>query len=190
MQKCGIFMFYLSKIYIASLVNTAFFVTLITRTNVVLFLEDLVVFCNQKHYIVDQGHMFCVLEHERSILATARLQTAYKDTTGMCLEVSYWLKLSSLLSILVRGVDYSEQELETKNFDEVHWEINTVAWRNFLCFFFNKKQTHWNHTHSIMITAISHWWSSNMKCVFCCNSMCKCNKEIYVDKCTHSFMEK
>ena len=131
-------MFYLSVISIVSLANTALYVTLITRTNVVLFREDLVVFCHQKHYIVDLGHMFGVLEHERPILATARLQTAYKDTTGMCLEVSYWLKLSSLLSILVRGVDYSEQELETKNFDEVHGEINTVAWHSFFVFF-NKK---------------------------------------------------
>ena len=65
-------------------------------------------------YISDQGHLIIVIENERPVEATARMITSYKNTTGMCLELSYWLKLASLLKVDARGVDHLEQEIERK----------------------------------------------------------------------------
>ena len=88
------------------------------------------------HLISDLGHLLCVLEFERSTEATARLYTTYKNTTGMCLELRYQLKLSSAFKVIVRGEDYLEQELQTRFFDKVlmHHKITFRAVYIFVIF--------------------------------------------------------
>ena len=66
------------------------------------------------------GHLLCVLEFERPTEANAWLLISYKDTTGMCLEVRYWLKLAVDFKVLVRGEDYLEQDLDRKILNEVN----------------------------------------------------------------------
>ena len=48
------------------------------------------------------------------------MHTTLKDTTGMCLELRYWLKKSSEITVIVRGVDHLEQQLEHRILTEVH----------------------------------------------------------------------
>ena len=65
-------------------------------------------------FITDQGHVFYLIEFERPSRAIARLLTPYKNTSGVCMEMSFMRIPYSLLIVYVRGEDYVERNVTTR----------------------------------------------------------------------------
>ena len=120
-------------------------------------------FHNLKIFISELGHLLCVLEYERSSEATARLVTAYRNTTGVCLELRYWLKRSPIFKVIIRGEDHVEQEVETRiSNHQVHgkqwaWH-NRLIYSNILCTPLCKS----NHTSLTWITMFGFQFYENL----------------------------